>query len=44
VDARIEGVDPLKPEEIRIGMPMRAVFIHHKDVEMPETYLCFEPV
>ncbi len=44
VDARIEGVDPLKPESIRIGMPMKAAFIHRKDVEVPETYLAFEPV
>ena len=43
VDARIEGVDPLKPESIRIGMPMKAAFIHRKDVEVPETYLAFEP-
>jgi hypothetical protein len=43
VDARIEGVDSLKPESIRIGMPMRAAFIHRKDVEVPETYLAFEP-
>jgi uncharacterized OB-fold protein len=43
VDARIEGLDPLKTEEIRIGMPMRAAFIHRKDAEVPETYLAFEP-
>jgi hypothetical protein len=43
VDARIEGVDPLKPESIRIGMPMRAAFIHRKDTEALETYLAFEP-
>jgi uncharacterized OB-fold protein len=43
VDARIEGVDPLKPESIRIGMPMKAAFIHRQDVDVPETYLAFEP-
>jgi uncharacterized OB-fold protein len=43
VDARIEGVDPMKPESIRIGMPMRAAFIHLKDADVPETYLAFEP-
>jgi len=44
VDARIEGLDPLKPEAIRIGMPMRAAFIHRENAETPETYLAFEPV
>jgi uncharacterized OB-fold protein len=43
VDARIEGVDPMKPESIRIGMPMKAAFIRRKDVDVPETYLAFEP-
>ena len=43
VDARIEGVDAMKPESIRIGMPMKAAFIHRKDVDVPETYLAFEP-
>jgi uncharacterized OB-fold protein len=43
VDARIEEVDPLKPESIRIGMPMRATFIRRKNAEIPETYLAFEP-
>jgi hypothetical protein len=43
VDARIEGVDPSKPESIRIGMPMNAAFIRRKQVDVPETYLAFEP-
>lgn len=43
VDARIEGVDAMKPESIRIGMPMKAAFIRRKDAEVPETYLAFEP-
>ena len=43
VDARIEGVDPSKPESIRIGMPMKAAFIHCKGAEPHETYLAFEP-
>jgi len=43
VDARIEGIDPFTPELIRIGMSMRAVFIHRRNVEVPETYLAFEP-
>jgi uncharacterized OB-fold protein len=43
VNARIEGVDAMRPESIRIGMPMKAAFIRRKDVEVPETYLAFEP-
>lgn len=43
VDARIEGLDPLKPEGIRIGMPMKAAFIHREKVDTPETYLAFTP-
>ncbi len=43
VDARIEGLDPMKPESIRIGRPMKAAFIHRKNAEVPETYLAFEP-
>jgi hypothetical protein len=43
VDARIEGVDPLQPETIRIGMPMKARFLHRREAEPPETYLAFEP-
>ena len=43
VDARIEGVDPSTPESIQIGMPMKAAFIHRRDVDVPETYLAFEP-
>jgi uncharacterized OB-fold protein len=43
VDARIEGVDPLKPESIRIGAPMKAIFIQRKNAEVPEAYLAFEP-
>jgi uncharacterized OB-fold protein len=43
VDARIEGVDPSKPESIRIGMPMKAAFIRHTNADVPITYLAFEP-
>jgi hypothetical protein len=43
VDARIEGVDPSKPESIRIGMPMKAAFIHRRNIDVPEAYLAFEP-
>jgi uncharacterized OB-fold protein len=43
VDARIEGVDPSKPESIRIGMRMKASFIRHANAEVPIAYLSFEP-
>ncbi len=43
VDARIEGVDPERPEEIKVGTPMKVKFIHRKDIDPEETYLGFEP-
>ena len=44
VDARIEGVDPKKPDAIRIGTPLKIKFIHRLKEELPITYLAFEPV
>ena len=44
VDARIEGVDANKPEEIKIGMPLRAKFLHRGAGENLETFLAFEPL
>jgi len=44
VDARIEGLDPERPEEIRVGAPMKVKFIRGKDAGSEETYLGFEPV
>jgi hypothetical protein len=44
VDARIEGVDPNNPESIRLGMRMKATFLHRKDTDIPVTYLAFEPM
>jgi uncharacterized OB-fold protein len=44
VDARIEGVDPNQPESIRVGMRMKAKYLHREDADIPETYLAFEPV
>jgi uncharacterized OB-fold protein len=44
VDARIEGVDPKNPESIKLGMRMKAKFLHRKDTDIPETYLAFEPL
>jgi uncharacterized OB-fold protein len=40
VDARIEGVDPRKPEQIDIGMPLRVKYLHR---EGAKTFLAFEP-
>ena len=44
VDARIEGMDPDKPEEIKVGMPLRAKYLHTEVGEKNETYLAFEPL
>jgi hypothetical protein len=43
VDARIEGVDATRPEEIKIGMTLRVKFLHQAVGEDRETYLAFEP-
>ncbi|MGA2732970.1 MAG: Zn-ribbon domain-containing OB-fold protein [Syntrophobacteraceae bacterium] len=44
VDARIEGIEPESPEEIKVGTPMKVKFIHRKDTDSEETYLGFEPL
>jgi uncharacterized OB-fold protein len=44
VDARIEGVDCSKPEEIKIGMPLKVKYLHRQEGVKKETYLAFEPV
>ena len=43
-DARIEGVDAGKPEEIKVGMPLEAKYIHREVGEKKETYLAFKPL
>jgi hypothetical protein len=43
VDARIEGVDPNRPDEIKVGMPMKAMFLRREDGEESITYLAFKP-
>jgi uncharacterized OB-fold protein len=43
VDARIIGLDPTKPEEIEVGMPLKATYIHWGESDPKETYLAFEP-
>lgn len=44
VDARIEGVDATKPEEIQIGMPLSVKFLHRGEGENIKTYLAFRPL
>lgn len=44
VDARIEGVDLIHPENIKVGTPMKAKFLHQEDALTPVTYLAFEPL
>ena len=44
VDARIIGLDPNKPEEIEVGMPLKATYVHWDEGDLKETYLAFEPV
>ncbi len=43
VDARIEGVDCGKPEDINVGMPLKVKYLHRDEGEKRETYLAFEP-
>jgi uncharacterized OB-fold protein len=42
VDARIEGVDCAKPEDIKVGMPLKVKYLHRQEGEKKETYLAFE--
>jgi len=43
VDARIEGVNTKNPEGIKVGMPLRAKFLHRGEGLDSRTYLAFEP-
>ena len=43
VDARIEGVDTNKPEDIKVGMPLKVKFLHRGEGDDLKTYLAFEP-
>lgn len=43
IDARIEGVDPKKPEEIKIGTTMRADYLHRQEDGVKTTILAFRP-
>jgi uncharacterized OB-fold protein len=44
VDARIEVIDPAKPEEIKVGTPLKVKYLHRQVGEKKETYLAFEPL
>ena len=44
VDARIQGVDPKDPDTIKVGMTMRAHYIHREKEGVPSPVLAFRPV
>ena len=44
VDARIEGLDPGKPDEIKVGMPLKVKYLHTEVDAEKKTYLAFEPL
>ncbi|HDL08589.1 MAG TPA: Zn-ribbon domain-containing OB-fold protein [Desulfobacteraceae bacterium] len=43
VDARIEDIDTLNPESIKIGMPLSAKFLYKEEGKHLKTYLAFKP-
>lgn len=43
VDARIQGVNPNNPEEIRVGMSMRTEYIHRDINGVKSTVIGFRP-
>ena len=43
ISGQIVGVDPARPEEIEIGMPVRATFVERGNGDRRQTYLAFEP-
>ena len=42
ISAQILGVDPMQPEQITIGTPLRVVFVQRGEGEKKRTYLAFE--
>jgi len=42
--ARIMGLDAKKPDEIKVGVLLKAEFIHTGGVPNQETYVAFKPV
>lgn len=41
ISAQILGLDPAKPEEIKIGTPLRATFVQRGEGDEQHTYLAF---
>ena len=44
VVARIEGVDPQRPETIEVGMPVKVKFLHQGAGDDRRTVLAFSPI
>jgi uncharacterized OB-fold protein len=44
ISAQILGVDVKNPEQIKIGMPLKATFVERGEGEARRTFLTFEPV
>jgi uncharacterized OB-fold protein len=43
ISAQIVGVDPTKPESIRVGMPVKLAFVQRGEGDGAPTHLAFEP-
>ena len=43
IDARIQGIDPQKPEAVSVGMAMRTDYIHKEKDGVKSTVLAFRP-
>ncbi len=43
ISAQILGVDVKKPEQIKIGMPLKIAFVERGEGEAKKTFLAFEP-
>lgn len=42
ISARITGIDPMKPDEIKIGAPLNVDFVEFGEGETKKTYLAFK--
>lgn len=43
ISAQIVGVDPARPETIRVGMPVRLAFVQRGEGDEAPSHLAFEP-
>ena len=43
ISAQILGVDVKNPEQIKIGMPLKATFVERGEGDAKKTFLAFEP-